>query len=78
MLPNPAHLEAVNPVVLGKVRARQLTCTLYLLKEDNLNHCPLFRGSHCIPACTVIIITVQFGIPWRGTRYLQDYRLIRE
>ena len=25
MLPNPSHLEAVNPVVLGKVRARQLT-----------------------------------------------------
>ena len=26
MLPNPSHLEAVNPVALGKVRARQLTC----------------------------------------------------
>lgn len=25
MLPNPSHLETVNPVVLGKVRARQLT-----------------------------------------------------
>ena len=25
MLPNPSHLEAINPVVLGKVRARQLT-----------------------------------------------------
>lgn len=25
MLPNPSHLEAVNPVVLGKVRARQLS-----------------------------------------------------
>ncbi len=26
MLPNPSHLEAVNPVALGKTRARQLTC----------------------------------------------------
>lgn len=26
MLPNPSHLEAVNPVALGKVRGRQLTC----------------------------------------------------
>ena len=25
MLPNPSHLEAINPVVLGKVRARQLS-----------------------------------------------------
>ena len=25
MLPNPSHLEAVNPVALGKTRARQLT-----------------------------------------------------
>lgn len=25
MLPNPSHLETVNPVVLGKVRARQLS-----------------------------------------------------
>ena len=25
MLPNPSHLEAVNPVALGKSRARQLT-----------------------------------------------------
>jgi hypothetical protein len=25
MLPNPSHLEAVNPVALGKARARQLT-----------------------------------------------------
>lgn len=25
MLPNPSHLEAVNPVVTGKVRGRQLT-----------------------------------------------------
>ena len=25
MLPNPSHLEAVNPVALGKVRARQLS-----------------------------------------------------
>lgn len=25
MLPNPSHLESVNPVVLGKVRARQLS-----------------------------------------------------
>lgn len=25
MLPNPSHLEAVNPVTLGKVRARQLS-----------------------------------------------------
>ncbi len=25
MVPNPSHLEAVNPVILGKVRARQLS-----------------------------------------------------
>lgn len=25
MLPNPSHLEAVNPVCVGKARARQLT-----------------------------------------------------
>ena len=25
MLPNPSHLDAVDPVVVGKVRGRQLT-----------------------------------------------------
>lgn len=44
MLPNPSHLEAVNPVVLGKVRARQLS-----LKDGPYSSAPLAPNS-CPPS----------------------------
>lgn len=37
MLPNPSHLEAVNPVLMGKTRGRMLSRLTGPYKKDNTN-----------------------------------------
>ncbi|OBZ67945.1 putative 2-oxoglutarate dehydrogenase E1 component DHKTD1, mitochondrial [Grifola frondosa] len=37
LLPNPSHLEAVNPVVLGKTRAKQFSLLKTLLREGEID-----------------------------------------
>lgn len=35
VLPNPSHLEAVNPVALGKTRARETTLNCFYTIEPS-------------------------------------------
>ncbi|RWS17703.1 putative 2-oxoglutarate dehydrogenase E1 component DHKTD1-like protein [Dinothrombium tinctorium] len=37
LLPNPSHLEAINPVVCGKARGKAMTKNLYPYKQSNSN-----------------------------------------
>lgn len=39
LLPNPSHLEAVNPVALGKTRAKQFALLKTLSAADRLDGC---------------------------------------
>ncbi|KAJ3558642.1 hypothetical protein NM688_g804 [Phlebia brevispora] len=39
LLPNPSHLEAVNPVALGKTRAKQFSLLKTLSAEERLDGC---------------------------------------
>lgn len=39
LLPNPSHLEAVNPVALGKTRAKQFALLKTLFATDGLDGC---------------------------------------
>ena len=41
MLPNPSHLEAVNPVAMGKARARHMSAN---------------TGDYCVKAWTSLIL----------------------
>jgi 2-oxoglutarate dehydrogenase complex dehydrogenase (E1) component-like enzyme len=44
MLPNPSHLEAVNPVAMGKTRAKQY----YTLLKDSPDNCMLGDQAMCV------------------------------
>ena len=50
MVPNPSHLEAVNPVAMGKVRARMLSKQTgpYSVNQNEESNVRLFTQFHKI------------------------------
>ena len=50
MVPNPSHLEAVNPVAMGKVRARMLSKRTgpYSVNQNEESNVRLFTQFHMI------------------------------
>jgi 2-oxoglutarate dehydrogenase E1 component len=60
LVANPSHLEAVNPVVIGKVRAKQFFAGNR--KEDMLKHVPiLLHGDAAFAGQGVVYETMQMA-----------------
>lgn len=56
MLPNPSHLEAINPVTQGKTRGRQQ------VKQDG----DYSNDSHAMPGDKVICLQVWLDLLYKG------------